>query len=105
MWEEKVLDVVDIQSVTDLTMKLVKEILDSDGIDTVVTEDMPLIGGDSALDSMRLVELCVALEDAAEEHNFEFDWTSAAAMSQSGSMLRSIRPLAEEYLKQYKAQQ
>ncbi|SVE15290.1 uncharacterized protein METZ01_LOCUS468144 [marine metagenome] len=105
MWKDKVRDLMDLQSVTNLIMKLVKEVLDSDGIDTVVTEDMPLLGGDSLLDSMTLVELCVTLEDIASENDFDFNWTSASAMSSSGSMFRSIQPLAEEYLKQYQAQQ
>ena len=46
----------------------------------VVTDDMPLIGGESVLDSMKLVELCLALEDKAAEIGFEFHWTSDAAM-------------------------
>ena len=46
-----------------------------------ITEEMQLIGGDSLLDSMKLVEVCLALEDLADEHGFEFDWTSDAAMS------------------------
>ena len=25
---------------------------------------------------MKLVEVCLALEDLADEHGFEFDWTS-----------------------------
>ena len=38
-----------------------------------VTKEMQLIGGDSLLDSMKLVEVCVALEDVADENSFEFD--------------------------------
>ena len=33
-----------------------------------ITEDMQLIGGESLLDSMKLVEVCLALEDVADEH-------------------------------------
>ena len=54
-----------------------------------VTDDMPLIGGESVLDSMKLVELCLALEDKAADIGFEFDWTSDAAMSRSRSMFRT----------------
>ena len=32
-----------------------------------ITEDMQLIGGESLLDSMNLVEVCIALEDLADE--------------------------------------
>ena len=65
-----------------------------------ITEDMQLIGGESLLDSMKLVEVCLALEDLADEHGFEFDWTSEAAMSKSRSMFRSVTALAEEFANQ-----
>ncbi|WP_440913219.1 hypothetical protein [Candidatus Pelagibacter sp.] len=65
-----------------------------------ITEDMQLIGSETLLDSMKLVEVCVALEDLADEHGFEFDWTSEAAMSKSRSMFRNITTLAEEFAKQ-----
>jgi acyl carrier protein len=60
----------------------------------------PLVGDQSVLDSMRLVELCLMLEDAAREHGFEFDWTSDSAMSRSRSMFRSIGALANEFAAQ-----
>ncbi len=66
----------------------------------LVTDDTPLIGGESFLDSMQLVELCVALEDKASELGFEFDWTSEAAMSKSRSMFRTAGFLATEFIKQ-----
>ena len=65
-----------------------------------ITEEMQLIGGESLLDSMKLVEVCLALEDLADEHGFEFDWTSEAAMSKSRSMFRSVATLAEELANQ-----
>lgn len=66
----------------------------------VVSEDTPLIGSDSLLDSMKLVELCLALEDRAAELGFEFDWTSDAAMSKSRSMFRTAGALAQEFIDQ-----
>ena len=45
-----------------------------------------LSAGDAILDSMSLVEVCLALEDLADEHGFEFDWTSEATMSKSRSI-------------------
>lgn len=65
-----------------------------------ITEDMQLIGGESLLDSMKLVEVCIALEDLADEQGFEFDWTSEAAMSKSHSMFRSVAALAQEFANQ-----
>ena len=68
-----------------------------------ITEEMQLIGGEMLLDSMKLVEVCLALEDLADEHGFEFDWTSEAAMSKSRSMFRSVIALAEEFASQSEA--
>ena len=65
-----------------------------------VSDAMQLIGGDSLLDSMKLVEVCLALEDLAEEHGFDFDWTSETAMSKSRSMFRTVSSLAEEFSNQ-----
>ncbi|MYN04309.1 acyl carrier protein [Pseudoduganella sp. DS3] len=70
----------------------------------VITDDMALIGGESVLDSMKLVELCLALEDKAGDLGFEFDWTSEAAMSRSRSMFRTAGSLAAEFLSQMEAQ-
>jgi acyl carrier protein len=65
-----------------------------------VSEDTPLIGDDRALDSMKLVELCLALEDVATGWGFEFDWTSEDAMSKSRSMFRTAGALATEFVSQ-----
>ena len=83
----------------------ISESLEQDRADVEITDDMPLIGGDGALDSMRLIELCLELEDKASDAGFEFDWTSDTAMSRSRSMFRSIQSLAEEFVTQYKVQQ
>jgi acyl carrier protein len=65
-----------------------------------LTDEMPLIGDKSALDSMKLVELCIALEDKAAEMGFEFDWTSDTAMSRSRGMFRTAKSLASEFIMQ-----
>ena len=65
-----------------------------------VTNDMQLIGGESLLDSMKLVEVCIKLEDLADEHGFEFDWTSDATMSKSRGMFRSVLELSREFANQ-----
>ena len=67
-----------------------------------VADDMSLIGGES-VDSMKLVELCLALEDKAADMGFEFDWTSDAAMSRSRSMFRTSGSLAAEFISQMEA--
>lgn len=68
-----------------------------------VTDDMPLIGGETVLDSMKLVELCLALEDIAAEMGFEFDWTSEATMSKSRSMFRTAGALAVAFIEQFES--
>ena len=65
-----------------------------------ISHDMQLIGEEPLLDSMKLVEVCLFLEDVADDNGFEFDWTSEAAMSKSRSMFRSVSSLAEEFLNQ-----
>ena len=92
-----------IQTATDLIIDSVKEVLEIDGLEVEVSADMHLIGSESALDSMDLVELCLALEEKASDCGFEFDWTSETAMSRSRSMFRSVKSLSEEYIRQYEA--
>ncbi len=65
-----------------------------------VTDEMPLIGSGSLLDSMKIVELCINLEDLASNLGFEFDWTSDTAMSKSRSMFKTAGTLASEFLRQ-----
>ena len=86
-----------------ITMEI-KEALEQDGIKVPVNSKVSLIGNDTVLDSMKLVGLCLALEDKAGDE-FKFDWTSETAMSKSRSMFRSVHSLAEEFIKQQRAQQ
>jgi acyl carrier protein len=78
--------------------KLIAELLIDKSI--IPVDDMPLIGSDTVLDSMKLVELCLALEDTATELGFEFDWTSDSAMSRSRSMFRTAGSLVIEFTSQ-----
>lgn len=84
-----------------LVFTLVSQLLNDKALQ--VTDDMPLIGGESVLDSMKLVELCLALEDKAADMGFEFDWTSDVAMSRSRSMFRTAGSLAAEFISQMEA--
>ena len=78
-------------------IKVISKVLDKK---LKINEDLKLIGSESPLDSMKLVEVCVALEDLAEEYGFEFVWTSEATMSKSKSMFRSVASLAKEFANQ-----
>lgn len=89
---------IDIKnSVYDLISKLIENKT------IVVSDEMPLIGNNSVLDSMKLVELCLSLEDLSNNLGFEFDWTSDAAMSRSRSMFRTAGSLAYEFISQMEA--
>jgi acyl carrier protein len=69
-----------------------------------ITAQTPLLGDGSVLDSMKLVELCINLEDLAADMDFDFDWTSEAAMSRSRGMFRTAGALADEFVAQMQPQ-
>lgn len=89
---------MNIKEATQTVIKIVKKELSDKNIN--ITEKTPLIGGDSLLDSMKLIEVCVKLEDHAEKNGFEFDWTSSKAMSKTMSMFRNVGQLAKEFQRQ-----
>ena len=83
-----------------------KELIDL--ISNIIAEEIsldqntPLVGGNSSIDSMNLVQICLALEDKSKEDGFLFDWTSEKAMSSLNSFLKNPQTLAEEYNNQKK---
>ena len=70
--------------------------------ESIVDKTTALIGDNSVIDSMKLVELCLSLEDIAEKLGFEFDWTSDKAMSTSRSMFKDAGSLSNEFFNQLK---
>jgi len=91
---------------SDIKQQIFAEIADLvDDATIEIADETPLLGDGSVLDSMKVVTLCIALEDLAVDHDFDFDWTSDAAMSRSRSMFRSAGSLADEFLAQMKAKQ
>ena len=88
---------MNIQQAKEIVISEVSNVLEGK---VEIMEEMQLIGKDSLLDSMNIVEVCLALEDLADEQGFEFDWTSEAAMSKSRSMFRNVAALAEEFANQ-----
>jgi acyl carrier protein len=91
-----------LEDAVETVTAVVKECYYEAKIEASVSESTPLVGGDSLLDSMGLVQICLALEDKAEEIGFDFDWTSDAAMSKSKGMYRTVTALAEEFQNQQK---
>ncbi|MDA7799858.1 hypothetical protein N9A13_02250 [Alphaproteobacteria bacterium] len=88
---------MDLNEAKKIVMSVIRNALEDD---LELSDETQLIGSGSLLDSMKLVEVCLGLEDMADEHGFEFDWTSDSAMSKSRSMFRSIAALAEEFSNQ-----
>ena len=78
-------------------INIIKDILHED---LKLNEDSELIGGSSSIDSMNLVQICLALEEKSSEEGFEFDWTSEKAMSSINSMFKSPQTLTNEYNRQ-----
>jgi len=68
-----------------------------------VEKDTPIVGDNSPIDSMGLVQVCLSLEEKAEELEFEFTWTDSSAMSKSKSIFRSVETLSDEFLQQYQS--
>ena len=76
---------------------LIKILSDLSVDTTSFASDTPLLGAESQIDSMTLVQLCIQLEDQSRADGFIFDWTSEKAMSRLNSMFRTITSLVEEY--------
>lgn len=87
-------------------IQFIKEKLEESGVEIKhieeVSIDTPLIGKNGVIDSMGVVELCLLLEDKALDEDFEFDWASDSAMSNSRSMFKSVGSIAENFLDQSK---
>ena len=78
-------------------INIINDLIDED---FEISDSSPLIGGSSSIDSMNLVQICLALEEKSEEDGFEFDWTSEKALSITNSVFRTPATLAEEYNRQ-----
>ena len=78
-------------------INLIKTVIEED---VLLNADTPLIGGESSIDSMSLVQICLALEEKAQDQGFDFDWTSDKAMSFVNSVFQTPETLAREYNRQ-----
>tara|TARA_B100000161_G_C33514373_1_gene397975 strand:+ start:903 stop:1190 length:288 start_codon:yes stop_codon:yes gene_type:complete len=90
---------------TEYVIKILKEIIESEEEKRVLNNSTSLLGPESNLDSMTIVQLFLALEEKALEFNFEFDWTSEKAMSSMNSIFKSPDTLTEEFNRQLKISQ
>ena len=76
---------------------VIKDVLEGD---TDINPQSSLIGGNSSIDSMGLVQICLALEERSQSEGFSFDWTSEKAMSSLNSIFKTAESLTEEYNRQ-----
>lgn len=81
----------------DIIIKEIKEISENKNLE--INKKTPLVGDTSVLDSMGLVNLCIRLEEIAEDQGFQFDW-SGETLSKSKSMFLNIETLSKEFLSQ-----
>lgn len=64
-----------------------------------VGNESPLAGEGGMLDTRALVQLCLALEDIANDAGFDFGW-STAAFTQPNSMFGSVGTLVAGFIRQ-----
>ena len=81
-------------------MQIIFEVTDQDAEKITLNPETSLVGPDSLIDSMGLVQLCLALEEKGSDLGFDFDWTSEKAISSMNSIFKSPRSLSNEFNRQ-----
>lgn len=82
------------ENIKNIVINSIKEYCENNEIQVKeLTKDTPLIGRDSILDSMGLVNVIVDIETAFLDEDVEISLTSEAAMSSRISPFRSIGSL------------
>ena len=87
---------------TEEILDILKDIIESEEEKNNLNSATPLVGPNSTMDSMSIVQLFLALEEKASEIGFDFDWTSEKAMSSMNSIFKSPQTLTEEFNRQLK---
>ena len=83
-------------------IKILKEISETNNnAIKQMNEDSQILNGDNNLDSMAIVQLCIALEDKSNFFGFTFDWTSEKAMSSMNSIFKTPKSISDEFNKQF----
>lgn len=95
---------MNVNKAIDIIIDSIKENLEINDQKIEINENTQIVGNNSPIDSMGLIQLCLNLEEKAEALNFEFDWTTEHAMSKSKSMFRSVKALSEEFCLQHNDQ-
>ena len=90
----------DLKKVEERVFKEIQNV--SEDKKSIINKTTLLIGAESTIDSVDLVEMCLELEDFAVELGFEFDWTSEKAMSATNSIFKDPASLSKEFIRQWK---
>ena len=81
-------------------IEIILEVADQDREKITINAESSLVGANSLIDSMGLVQLCLALEEKGSDLGFDFDWTSEKAISSLNSIFKSPKTLSNEFNRQ-----
>ena len=86
---------MDRKQIVDIVIDCIKEYFDSQDIESEVTEETPLFGKQSDLDSMGLVNIIIDIESIFLDEDYEISLNSEEAMSRRNSPFRNVGTLVE----------
>ena len=81
-------------------VQILKEICDMNSNSENINANTLILNGDNNIDSMVIVQLCIALEDKSNSFGFDFDWMSEKAMSSMNSIFRTPESISKEFNRQ-----
>lgn len=73
---------------------VIKDIIPDKSV--VLSDETPLLGKESPLDSMAFIDLCLVLQEIAKENGFEFNW-SGKTIEENAELFSSISSLVNEF--------
>lgn len=91
---------MNLQNIEQIVIRVLHESCTQKGITIDITKDTPLIGTNSVLDSMGLVNFIVDTETAFLDEDIEISLTSEAAMSSRISPFRTVGAMCNFIAKQ-----
>ncbi|MEW6443446.1 MAG: hypothetical protein AB1640_21110 [bacterium] len=80
---------------SEIVLRCLREYLEAHDIPVTPSEETILLGKESVIDSMGLVNLIIDIESTLLDAGLEVSLTSESAMSRSRSPFRTVRTLAE----------
>lgn len=81
-------------------IEIAQKVCEENDLNIIIDETSSFVAGNSSLDSMCLIQLCLALEEKSSDYDFFFDWTSEKALSSMNSIFRSPKSLMDEFNRQ-----